>query len=298
MRRTSLSAMMSCQTKLRSSPKLALTALALGATLASTSAATATNYFFTTLDNPADPTFNQPFGINDSGVIAGEVGVGGAGHLAQGYLLLPPYGQGQYASENVPGSVQTQVTGLNNKGTTVGFFSNTNAVPDTDIGFFNTGGVNGKFYQVVDPNTPNLPVQVNELFGVNDKNVAVGSYRDANGAFHGYTFNTLTWTFSADINVPFASTTVVRAINDAGVVAGTDMVGGVTSGFIDNRGVFTNVMFPDSTITEIAGLNDKGLAVGAYFDQVNNVHGFTYNLFTGEYETIDEPAGSSRSSTE
>src|SRR5271157_974191 len=85
--------------------------------------AQATSYTFFTYDNPSDPTFNQLLGINNSGLISGYFGSGAAGHPNQGYLFTPP---SSYASENFPNSVQTQVTGLNNIGTTVGFFSNTN----------------------------------------------------------------------------------------------------------------------------------------------------------------------------
>src|SRR5579885_3695116 len=42
---------------------------------------------FQTLDNAADPTFNQLLGINNTGVIAGYFGSGAAGHPNKGYLL-------------------------------------------------------------------------------------------------------------------------------------------------------------------------------------------------------------------
>ena len=49
-------------------------------------------YRFTTLDNQADPTFNQLLGINQHGVIAGYFGSGAMGHPNKGYLLTAPYG--------------------------------------------------------------------------------------------------------------------------------------------------------------------------------------------------------------
>ncbi|HWG24343.1 hypothetical protein, partial [Actinospica sp.] len=36
-------------------------------------------YSFTTVDDPADPTFNQLLGINQNGIIAGYFGSGAAG---------------------------------------------------------------------------------------------------------------------------------------------------------------------------------------------------------------------------
>src|SRR5487761_1182889 len=41
---------------------------------------------------------------------------GGMPLAPAGPLLLAPYKQGNYVNENFPGSVQTQVTGLNDKG--------------------------------------------------------------------------------------------------------------------------------------------------------------------------------------
>ena len=99
-------------------------------------------YRFTTLDNANDPTFNQLLGINNSGEIAGYFGSGAADHPNKGYKLFPPYGQGSYANENFPGSVQTQVTGLNDQGDTVGFWSsmnNANLMND-NFGFYELNG--------------------------------------------------------------------------------------------------------------------------------------------------------------
>jgi hypothetical protein len=45
--------------------------------------------------------------------------------------LVPPYGQGNYTNENFLGSLQTQVTGINNDKTTVGFWAD---VPGDNFG--------------------------------------------------------------------------------------------------------------------------------------------------------------------
>jgi len=95
-------------------------------------------YSFRTVDNAADLTFNQLLGINNAGVIAGYFGSGAQGHPNMGYLLAP----GGYRSENFPGSVQTQVTGLNNQGVTVGFWSgmNTASQSNDNFGFYEVNG--------------------------------------------------------------------------------------------------------------------------------------------------------------
>ena len=135
-----------------------------------------TTYTFTTLDDQADPTFNQLLGINGHHVIAGYFGSGAdPQHPNKGYLLKPPYGQGNYASENFPGSAQTQVTGLNNLGDTSGFWVTGNG---TNHGFVEWNGVFASFN---DPNTPHMKGSVNQLLGINDNGAAVGFYTDAAG---------------------------------------------------------------------------------------------------------------------
>ena len=74
------------------------------------STSTARVYRFTTLDDQADPTFNQLLGINGKGLVVGYFGSGEDGHPNQGYQLTSPYSQANYHSENFPGAVQTQVT--------------------------------------------------------------------------------------------------------------------------------------------------------------------------------------------
>src|SRR6266403_5070161 len=72
---------------------------------------------FRDITNADDPTFNQELGINNAGVIAGYFGSGAAGHPNKGYTVVRPYNtQLDFTNENFPGSVQTQVIGINNRG--------------------------------------------------------------------------------------------------------------------------------------------------------------------------------------
>src|SRR6185437_4175117 len=73
-------------------------------------------YQVLTLNDQRDITFNQLLGINNEGAIAGYFGSGNAGHPNKGYVLTPPFAQGDFGNENFPGSMQTQVTGLNDLG--------------------------------------------------------------------------------------------------------------------------------------------------------------------------------------
>ena len=128
----------------------------------------APSYSFTTLDNQNDPTFNQLLGINDHGLIAGYFGSGQTGHPNKGYLLAPPHGQANYVNENFPGSSQTQVTGLNNRDVTVGFWVDANG---NNFGFYRSHGI---YSTVAFPTRDKGTPAVDQLLGVNDRGVAVG----------------------------------------------------------------------------------------------------------------------------
>src|SRR5258708_30433152 len=154
---------------------------------------------FQDITNANDPTFNQELGINNAGVIAGYFGSGAAGHPNKGYTVVRPYNsQLAFKNENFPGSVQTQVIGINNRdglgfdrvfrGTTVGFWSNMNNanMVNNNFGFVNIGGQDGRFINVNNPNTGTINgVATNQLLGENDRNIAVGFYADAAGPSHG-----------------------------------------------------------------------------------------------------------------
>ena len=238
--------------------------------------------------NPSDLTFNQELGINNAGLIAGYFGSGGIGHPNKGYTTVPPYTS--FSNENFPGSVQTQVTGLNNIGTTVGFWSDTNlGGGDNNFGFVHQGGT---FTGVNNPNTGSGPA-INQLLGVNDSNVAVGFYTDAAGATHGYTYNIGSMTFSANIDDPNAAgNTTAAAINNAGEIAGfyADAAGNF-NGFIDNGGVFTTLNAAGAMDTTLLGLNNEGEAVGFDMDADGLMHGIACSVMALTCQQFDDPNG-------
>jgi CHRD domain len=256
-------------------------------------------YGFTTLDNNNDPTFNQLLGINDHGVIAGYLGSGAAGHPNQGYLLPPQYGQANYVSENYPGSVQTQVTGLNNHGVTVGFFSDQNNqnLMNDNFGFYD---VAGHFHQANFPTHNNATPPIDQLLGINDLGVAVGFYTNGQGVNRGYEYNINTRRFSRVMipGVPNLSKTVsltATAISNADSVAGFYSVsGGTTDGFLETAGGhFTKLAFPGASMTQPFGVNDLGEVVGAYTvgtGSAATTHGFTWTSGHG-FTTVDDPSG-------
>lgn len=270
--------------------QVALGALVVAAAALVARPAAALTFTFQDIINTADPTFNQELGINNSGMIAGYFGSGAAGHPNQGYTTIPPYTS--FTPENFPGSVQTQVTGLNNMGTTVGFWSNSNngVGLDSNFGFTDVGGT---FTNVNNPNTAITPPVFNQLLGVNDSNIAVGFYTDAGGVTHGYTYNIASKTFSADINDPNAvGNTTAAAINNAGEIAGfyTD-AGGAFHGFLENAGMFTTLDAAGAMDTSLLGLNNDGEAVGFDIDAAGMMHGVVCSVTALSCQQFDDPNG-------
>ena len=265
------------------------------ATAGSASAATYPVYSFHTLDNAHDFTFNQLLGINDEGVIAGYFGSGMAvGHPNKGYVLLPPYGQGRYVNENFPGSVQTQVTGLNNRGVTVGFWSNTNkGSGDANFAWVNVGG---QFRSADFPTGDGASPVVDQLLGVNDEDLAVGFWTDANGNNHGYSFNALTGQFRSVVDPGDAGLSLsANAINDRGDVAGAyTTAAGTTDGFLlTHRGQFIDLAVPGASSTMALGVNNRDEVVGTYTVGSGGLaqnHGFTWTPQHG-FHSLDEPQG-------
>jgi hypothetical protein len=254
----------------------------------------AAGYQFVTLGSHHDRTFNQLLGINNEGVIAGYFGSGAKGHANKGYEILPPYAQGDILNENFPQSVQTQVTGLNDRGVTVGFFSkqNTASMVNNNFGWYAIGG---HFHEVNFPTgTPSNP-PVDQLLGVNNHDVAVGFFTNASGLNRGYTYNINTKTFNR-VTVPGASglgpSLTAAAINNRGDVAGFYNVNSKTvDGFIKlANGTFTKLAVPGADMTQAFGVNDSDWVVGAY-TVGTATHGFIWRPGLGFLTSIDDPHG-------
>ena len=141
--------------------------------------------------------------------------VGGKGTRS---AVFRAYRQADYQVQNFPGSKQTQVTGLNNKGVTVGFWSSQNKanMANNNFGFYAVNGTD--FHSVNFPTSDNSTPPVNQLLGVNDNDIAVGFYADGQGNTHGYEYNIASNSFS-DVSVAGATSVVAAGINNLGNVA-------------------------------------------------------------------------------
>ena len=230
------------------------TGVAQAAPVASHQARTATTYTFTTLNDQADPTFNQLLGINVHNVIAGYFGSGAAGHPNKGYQLTPPYGQASYANENFPGSAQTQVTGIDDKGNTSGFWVTAGG---TNHGFVEWNGV---FASYNNPATPKTKGSVNQLLGINNAGTAVGFYNDKNGNSHAYKLNQATGQFTP-IHVPGVSVTATGINNTGDVVGFATDSSGTTSSWLKIGTTTIAYQFPGGSDTQAFGINSKNQSV-------------------------------------
>jgi hypothetical protein len=246
---------------------------------------TTQRYNFTTLDDQADPTFNQLLGINNDGVIAGYFGSGADGHPNKGYTLSRPYGQGNYKNENFPGSVQTQVTAINQHGQTAGFWVDGNG---NNFGFILW---EGHFTSYKDPQTGNGTV--NQLLGLNDNGIAVGFYTDANGNNHAYVLNRKNGKFTA-IVPPHSTSATATGINDRGDITGfLTEANGDTLGFLLRGKTFTEFSFPGSKNTTPLGINSDDQLAGVYVDSAGKMHGFLVSKVWDHstIQSIDDPNG-------
>ncbi len=245
---------------------------------------------FTTLNDNADPTFNQLLGINNDGEIAGYFGSGtpAAVHPNKEYTLNAPYTQGSYHNENFPGSQQTQVTGINNGDRTVGFWADANG---DNFGFVEH---DGKFTNVVNPLAPKAAPgtpSVQQLLGVNDRNDAVGFYTDAAGNNHGFTYDIAKGSFDA-VNIKGFTSVTATGINNEGEIAGFVQNGGASEGFVDDHGKVALLTGPKGAVSvQALGINNEDQVVGSFTDATGATHGFLFDERSKAYATIDDPNG-------
>lgn len=116
-------------------------------------------------------------------------------------------------------------------------------------------------YETVDsPSAPNT-----QVFSINDRGDAVGNGFDNLGSYP-FIYDTNSGTFTSVANVAGFDNTAILANSNVGVVGGSvdDDISGIRSGLIlDGQGNATIIQHPDAvTVTQVRGLNNRGLAVG------------------------------------
>jgi probable HAF family extracellular repeat protein len=154
-----------------------------------------------TVDLPGT-TFNQLLGINNKGQDAGYFQ--DAAGLQHAYVRQK---DGSFLVLSLP-QPSSQATGVNDKGTVVGFMQT--SPQDTK----STGYIlkNGKLTELQAPGST-----FTQALGVNNSDDVVGFYNDANGVTHGFVYDNGNW---ETVNGPNAVSTVINGINNHDALVG------------------------------------------------------------------------------
>jgi hypothetical protein len=200
----------------------------------------------------SEPRFTTVWGINDSGLIAGNY----VNIDREGFSFF--LSGDTYTDYIVPGALSRIIRGLNNAGNFDGMASfpgtgNSNQ-PYISVGgdiiFFSVPGVEPPFLTYV--------------YGMNNLNQVVGSYSDEGGN-HGYIRNA-DGTLTFPIDYPGASHTFLHGINDKGWMVGSYLdTEGVYHGFFATSPTrFVAFDLPPGRFTILNGINNRGIICGAY----------------------------------
>src|SRR5271165_3841916 len=186
-----------------------------------------------------------------------------AGNNTHGYTKI---GATYTTVDNPTSTVFNQALGVNNAGTSVGYYAPTQA---------------GNAGQVAWSHSGNAFTNINALLPSNFNSQAVGIDNPGNivGFFQPTSTTSIGFLDNGGVITqldPFGSSfTQALGINDSGEIVGTYVDGvGNQHGYIDNNGTFTTFDPPGSTNTTINGVNNLGQFVGFYTDANDAVIGF------------------------
>ncbi len=234
------------------------------------------SYTFQQFPNPFGYAFGAQ-GINDFGTV---VGYDGSLFGLQGFRRSFDGDTVQLVYPEVPPSPETAAWGVNNLGTVVGVYYDTNAQQYS--GFFYK---NGQFRTY---NLPGLaPGSETAIHAINDLGDFGGFFYEAGtnrtAAFLSERGRITTFSY------PAASFIWVAAINNAGEAAGTFQDSQGYHGFIRTaEGRLSAVDVPGGTQTQVQGLNQFGWISGYFYDSAGVAHGFVRSP-AGRFVQIDVP---------
>jgi uncharacterized membrane protein len=205
-------------------------------------------YKFTSFDYPGELE-TAGSDINSLGQIVGTYNDGGSAFLSDGK---------NFTSFKPPGASEVFIPGINNKGTVVGGYFDADNVAR---GFIKEGD---KYTTINYLNDPSFPETA--LSSINNSGIAVGYYYDRE-----YTKPT---SFSLDskkntyteITIPDASKgSFAWGNNDFNQIVGSYRTDTQQFGYFYDKGNFTKLEFPNSSLTAAYGINDSGKIVGSFF---------------------------------
>ena len=210
-------------------------------------AASQTSCTFETFSAPAGYTLSQVQGVNDEGMVVGQV----VNNKSLRFVAFTRSASGVITLYAAPQSSSTWLYGRSGTGVETGFYQDS-VHPEQVHGFLLR---DGKFTLVDRPKFANT-----WLFNVNQLGAAVGSFSANAALVRGFLLINGNYT---TIAYPDARTTYALAINDNGDVVGTYASGRISNGFVWKDGTFTTVNYPNSEYgTVLTGVNNTGVIVG------------------------------------
>jgi len=185
-----------------------------------------------------------------------------------------------YTTFQYPGATSTNATGINDYNTVVGYAS----LNGKQIGFIRWA--NGTFTKV------DIGSIRTELFGRNNKGVTVGVYADANG---GHAF-LLTSSGYQNVDYPGAFAFELLGINNYNSSVGAANTTNAQLGIKRwSNGTFTKIQYPNSTATQLNGINDSGVVVGMNGADAGPNTMVAFALISGKFQQITDPKADSLS---
>lgn len=163
----------------------------------------------------------HPFGINNLGQIVGSFT--DTSNTTQSFISS----QGNSTRLSYPGATATFARSINDQGHVVGYWTG------TDSAFPGLGISHGFFYQNGAWSALDASAGFNGTFatGINNSDLIVGYYRDANGTGHGFTFDKPANTLMS-LDMQGAINTYIYGVNNLGEMVGAFLDGnGHTYGF-------------------------------------------------------------------
>ena len=216
-------------------------------------------------DPPGGSDLDEYIDINNRGEIVGFYN-DAEGSTTSGFLRSR---RGRFTSIEVPGSQLTGPLKVNDRRQVVGVYVNADPKPNPD-GTTPPGVLHGFLWDDGDFKSIDVPgASATAVLGINNRGQMVGSYIDADGAYHGFLRNrrgavtTLPEAPGAD---PAMGGTQPTSINDHGQIVGLayDARGG-SRGFLLERGVLTPIDGTrDAVFTRPLDINNRGRIVGDY----------------------------------
>jgi hypothetical protein len=124
-------------------------------------------------------------------------------------------------------------------------------------------------------------------WGMNPKGEFVGYTCDQTGVITGYVGKAGKYTGDVKIS-GFQLAVAPSGINDSDTIVGWSVdTGGVAKGFILKGSTTSFVTYPNAQQTQLLGLNNNGLATGAWTDSKSVQHAFIYDTKKSKFTSIE-----------